>query len=86
MFEVVRVEREPESYANRLGRQVMGWALAVVGIAISLLFIRATVTEVMDGTFFGLSICLLMLVFGALLTRDGVSLAINLRVRLKPWD
>lgn len=86
MFEVVRVEREPESVANRLGRQAMGWALAIVGLAVLLLFIRATVTEVMDGTFFGLTICIMMLVFGALLTRDGVSLAINLRVRLKPWD
>lgn len=86
MFEIIRVEREPESFANRLGRQVMGWALAIIGVAILLLFIRATVTEVMDGTFFGLTICLMMLVFGALVTRDGVSLAINLRVRLKPWD
>lgn len=85
MFEIVQVEREPESVSNSLGRRFVGALLALIGMAVLLLFLRALVTEVMDGTFFGTCICLLMLTFGLLLTRDGVALAADRRVQLKPW-
>ena len=41
------------------------------------------VTEVMDGTFYGVCICLLVLTFGALLTRDGIALAADRRIQLR---
>ncbi len=86
MFEIIQIERQTESISKDLGRRVLGAFLAVLGVAVLLLFLRALVTEVTDGTFFGLCICLMMLVFGALLTRDGVALASNRRIQLRPWD
>ena len=85
MFEIVPVDREPESFGNRFGRRFIGALLALIGVAVLLLFLRALVTEVMDGTFFGTCICLMMLTFGLLLTRDGIALAADRRVQLKPW-
>ena len=86
MFQIVNVEREPESFGNRLGRKGIGWALTLIGVGVLLLFLRALVTEVMDGTFFGVCICLLVLTFGALLTRDGFALATDRRVQLRPRE
>ncbi len=85
MLEIVPVDRPPENLSNRLGRRFFGALMALFGVAVLLLFTRALVTEVMDGTFFGLCICLLMLTFGLLLTRDGFALAADKRIQLKPW-
>lgn len=86
MFEIVRIEREPEDAASRLGRRGIGAILALLGVAILLLFLRALVTEVTDGTFFGTCICLLVLTFGALVARDGIALAADLRIQLRAGD
>ena len=86
MFEIVQVERESEDVASRLGRKTVGAVLALLGVGILLLFLRALLTEVMDGTFFGTCICLLILTFGALVTRDGIALASDRRIQLKPWE
>ena len=86
MFEIVPVEREPEDAANRLGRRGLGAVLTVLGAGILLLFLRAAVTEVMDGTFYGVCVCLLVLTFGALLTRDGIALATDRRIQLRAWQ
>ena len=85
MFEIVPVDRPPESLSNRLGRRLLGGLMAIFGIAMLLLFTRALFTELQDGTFFGLCICLLMLTCGLLLTRDGLALSADKRVQLKPW-
>ena len=86
MFEVIPVERPAESLSNRLARRAVGWFMTIFGIAMLLLFVRATATEVMDGTFFGLCICLLMLTCSVLLMRDGYALAVDMRVQLRPWE
>ena len=86
MFEVVPVEREPEGAASRIGRRALGVLLSILGVAILLLFLRATVTELMDGTVFGLCICIMMLFVGVLLTRDGIALTADRRVQLRPWE
>ena len=85
MFEIVPVDRPVESLSNRLARRGVGAIMALFGVAILLLFARAIVTEVMDGTFFGVCLCLLMLTFGLLLTRDGIALAADRRIQLRPW-
>lgn len=84
MFEIVRVEREPENFGNRIGRRSIGWVLTLIGVGVLVLFLRSLVEEVMTGTFYGAFICILALVFGALLTRDGIALAIDRRIRLRP--
>ena len=57
--------------------------LTLLGVSIVLLFLRALVTEVMDGTLYGTLICLLVLIFGALLIRDGIALAADRRIQLR---
>lgn len=86
MFEIVRVEREPEDMGSRLGRRFIGSILTVIGAGLLLLFLRALVTEVMDGTFYGVCICLLVLLFAVLLTRDGIALAADRRIQLRAVD
>ena len=83
MFEIVHVDRPPESASNRLGRRLIGGILVLLGAGILLLFTRALITELTDGTFYGLVICLLVLVFGALVTRDGLALAADRRIQLR---
>lgn len=85
MFEIVPVDRPPESPSNRLGRRLLGGLMAIFGVALFLLFTRALLTELLDGTFFGLVLCLLMVTCGLLLTRDGLALSADRRVQLKPW-
>lgn len=86
MFEVIAVDRGKESTSQRLRRHLLGGLVFFLGAGILLVFTYAMIVELKRGTFYGLSLCILLLTFGALLLRDGISLLVNLRLRLRDVD
>lgn len=86
MFEIVQLDRGGESPGARFGRFALGGLLLAIGGAMLIIFSFALVYELMVGTFFGLCICMMIIMFGLLITRDAIAQLVSLRVRLKPTD
>ena len=54
-----------------------------LGLFLIVLFTISLVHELMTGTVFGLGICIMLIVLGALLTRDGLCQLTGLRLQFK---
>jgi hypothetical protein len=90
MLEVIYTPRDPETDAVLRTRPVKrilyllgGLSLLGLGLFLIVLFTISLVHELMTGTVFGLGICIMLIVLGALLTRDGLCQLTGLRLQFK---
>ncbi|MEM7189564.1 MAG: hypothetical protein AAF439_08120 [Pseudomonadota bacterium] len=87
MFEIVQLEKADDAAISPWTRRLTllwGVFLLTVGAFLAVIFTIAIYHEIRTGTIFGLGICLLLVTFGVLMTRDGIAKITGYRIRLAP--
>ncbi|MEM1161125.1 MAG: hypothetical protein AAGJ28_09335 [Pseudomonadota bacterium] len=85
MFEIVRMDPKPQDGQTAVSRALgLVWAVFLLGVGafLAVLFTIAIYYEIKSGTAFGMGICLLVVAFGAMMTRDGIAKLTGFRIRL----